>query len=98
MSGDWNPIHLHALTARPLGFPAAIAHGMYTYARTLAALGPALPGDGFTSTVWFGKPVRLPSTVALRTDFAADRSVSLLSSRDGTLEHLVVENRPITVS
>ena len=30
VSGDRNPIHMHALTAKPLGFPAAIAHGMWT--------------------------------------------------------------------
>ena len=67
VSGDWNPIHVHALTARPLGFPTAIAHGMYSYARVLAALGPRLPEGGLTSRVWFRKPVRLPSTVRLRT-------------------------------
>ncbi len=46
VSGDWNPIHLHALTARPLGFPTAIAHGMYTYARVLGALGHAAAPGG----------------------------------------------------
>ena len=40
VSGDRNPIHMHALTAKPLGFPAAIAHGMWTKARCLAALEP----------------------------------------------------------
>src|SRR3954453_17927317 len=28
VSGDRNPIHMHSLTAKPLGFPGAIAHGM----------------------------------------------------------------------
>ena len=43
VSGDRNPIHMHALTAKPLGFPAAIAHGMWTKARCLAALESRLP-------------------------------------------------------
>jgi acyl dehydratase len=95
VSGDWNPIHVHALTARPLGFPSAIAHGMYSYARVLASLGPKLPESGLTSRVWFRKPVRLPSTVRLRTAFEASRTLSVLEGakgEPGELEHAVVEN------
>ena len=40
VSGDFNPIHVHPLSARLFGFPTAIAHGMWTKARCLAALGP----------------------------------------------------------
>lgn len=64
VSGDANPIHLHPWTARLFGFKRAIAHGMWTYARTLAALGPQVRGPG-ESVVWFRKPVLLPSTVRL---------------------------------
>ncbi|WP_020144324.1 MaoC/PaaZ C-terminal domain-containing protein [Terracoccus sp. 273MFTsu3.1] len=92
VSGDWNPIHVHALTARPLGFPSAIAHGMYSYARVLAALGPRLPEAGLTSRVWFRKPVRLPSSVRLRTAFEASRTLSVLEHAKGEIEHAVVEN------
>ena len=90
--GDWNPIHVHALTAKPLGFPSAIAHGMYSYARVLAALGPRLPEAGLTSRVWFRKPVRLPSSVRLRTAFEASRTLSVLEHAKGEIEHAVVEN------
>ena len=62
VSGDRNPIHLHGLTAKPLGFPGAIAHGMWTKARCLAALESRLP-DSFTVGVRFGKPVVLPTRV-----------------------------------
>ncbi len=92
VSGDWNPIHVHALTARPLGFPTAIAHGMYSYARALASLGPRLPEGGLSSRVWFRKPVRLPSTVRLRTAFGAGRTLSVLENAKGEVEHAVVEN------
>ena len=92
VSGDWNPIHVHALTARPLGFPSAIAHGMYSYARVLSSLGPRLPEVGLTSRVWFRKPVRLPSTVRLRTAFEPARTLSVLENAKGDVEHALVEN------
>lgn len=93
VSGDWNPIHVHALTARPLGFPTAIAHGMYSYARVVAALGPRIPDAGVTSHVWFRKPLRLPSTVRLRSEFEANRALSLLSSAKADVQHAIIEHR-----
>jgi MaoC dehydratase-like protein len=62
VSGDRNPIHMHSLTAKPLGFPRAIAHGMWTKARCLAALESRLP-DAFSVEVRFRKPILLPSPV-----------------------------------
>jgi acyl dehydratase len=62
VSGDRNPIHLYALTAKPLGFPAAIAHGMWAKARCLAALDSCLP-DTFAVDVRFRKPILLPARV-----------------------------------
>ncbi len=64
VSGDRNPIHLHALTARAFGFSSAIAHGMWLKARTLAALEGRLP-DSYTVDVAFKLPLPLPSTVAI---------------------------------
>ncbi|NMM29612.1 MAG: hypothetical protein HHJ10_00815 [Cellulomonas sp.] len=65
VSGDRNPIHLSPLTAKALGFPRAIAHGMYTASRALAVVGAAR-GDAFTWTVEFATPVLLPGTVTVR--------------------------------
>ncbi len=96
VSGDVNPIHLHPLTARAMGFPRAIAHGMWTYARTLSALGPAAGGSS-TSRVWFRKPVLLPGSVALVVDASAAPVVAgLRSAKDETKEHLVLtlDTRP----
>lgn len=62
VSGDRNPIHMHSWTAKPLGFPAAIAHGMWTKARCLAALESRLP-DAFAAEVRFRKPILLPARV-----------------------------------
>jgi acyl dehydratase len=62
ITGDRNPIHLWAPTARLFGFRRPIAHGMDIAARALAAVGPGR-GESFVWTVEFGRPVLLPSTV-----------------------------------
>lgn len=62
VSGDMNPIHIHPLSARMFGFPTAIAHGMWTKARCLAALDSRLPA-AFVVEVTFRKPILLPATV-----------------------------------
>ena len=67
VSGDSNPIHLHPLTARLFGFPSAIAHGMWTKARALAAMESSLPG-AYAVEVEFRKPILLPATVGFGRD------------------------------
>ena len=62
VSGDRNPIHLYKLTAKMFGFPRAIAHGMWTKARCLAAFEGRLP-DAYTVDVAFKTPVLLPAKV-----------------------------------
>lgn len=92
VSGDRNPIHLSALTAKAFGFPRAIAHGMYTAARALAESGAGRGGAGrsgaFEWTVEFAKPVLLPSTVAVSItgDDAEGFVYSGWNARSGT-EH-----------
>jgi len=66
VSGDRNPIHMSALTARAFGFPRAIAHGMWTAARCLGALEGRLTAP-FAADVEFRAPVSLPGTVELLT-------------------------------
>lgn len=63
ISGDHNPIHLYPLTAKVLGFPRQIAHGMWSMARCVGALENRLP-DAVTVAVAFKKPILLPGTVA----------------------------------
>ncbi|MBT7947276.1 MAG: acyl dehydratase, partial [Porticoccaceae bacterium] len=43
VSGDYNPIHLSAMTAKFFGFKRAIVHGMWSKARSLAVLKNDLP-------------------------------------------------------
>lgn len=90
VSGDVNPIHLHPWGARMFGFRRTIAHGMWTHARTLSALGPQVLGPG-ESAVWFRKPVVLPSTVNLvrRPDGARGIVAALVSSGADPKPHLI---------
>jgi MaoC like domain len=83
-SGDRNPIHLHRLSAKLLGFPRAIAHGMWTKARCLAALEPNLP-DVYTVDVSFRRPILLPGRVAFAVE---DGAFAVHSARDDTKIHL----------
>ncbi|UNU73090.1 acyl dehydratase [Moraxella nasovis] len=63
VSGDFNLIHLHPLSARAFGFPKAIAHGMWSKARVLSAL-TDLP-KAYRIDVSFKLPIFLPSKVEL---------------------------------
>ncbi|QOD13653.1 acyl dehydratase [Psychrobacter sp. 28M-43] len=63
VSGDFNLIHLHPLSARAFGFPKAIAHGMWSKAKCLALMGD-LP-DAYTIDVSFKLPIFLPAEVEL---------------------------------
>lgn len=62
VSGDWNPIHITGASAKALGMPGAIAHGMYTASRALAESN-LLPGQPYEFQISFGAPVVLPSTI-----------------------------------
>lgn len=90
VSGDVNPIHLYPLTAKAMGFPRAIAHGMWTAARAVAALEGRLP-DAFTYDVVFRKPLLLPSTAELVTarDDDGGWRVAVRGARDAERIHLV---------
>lgn len=70
-SGDYNPIHLTALTARAFGFRRAIAHGMWTLARCLAELGAAGQAEALSLTCEFRRPLMLPARVGFTSAEAA---------------------------
>ena len=65
LSGDLNPIHLADFSARRFGFDRAVAHGMWSMARSLAALGPELTARPCRIPVEFKLPLFLPSGVRL---------------------------------
>ena len=88
VSGDRNPIHLYPLTARALGFPRQIAHGMWSLARCVAALENRLP-EAVTVEVAFKKPILLPGTVKFGHEQTPEgHAFALTSPKDGA-PHLV---------
>jgi acyl dehydratase len=88
VSGDHNPIHLYPLTAKALGFPRQIAHGMWSKARCIAALENRLP-DAVRVEVAFKKPIILPGKVAFgSTPVDAGYAFSLSNPKSGA-PHLV---------
>lgn len=83
VSGDRNPIHMSDWTAKPLGFPKAIAHGMWTKARALAALERELtPSLGVE--VRFKKPILLPGKVSFASASVEEGVAFAVRGRDGT--------------
>jgi hypothetical protein len=88
VSGDRNPIHMHALSARLFGFPTAIAHGMWTKARCLAAFEGRI-GDEFAIEVEFKAPLRIPGRVHFRSGRRGDAWHFRVAARDGERKHLV---------
>ena len=86
VSGDYNPIHLHAATARLFGFPKPIAHGMWTVARVLGAFETS---KARRVEARFKRPLMLPSSVSVRASGEGNSSLSC-GSPDGTKTYLEI--------
>lgn len=66
VSRDFNPIHMHARTARLFGFNQAIAHGMWSVARCAAAMSQKRSTPPALLTVQYRAPLMLPSSTVLK--------------------------------
>lgn len=84
-SGDFNLIHIHALTAKAFGFKQAIAHGMWSKAKALANI--QLP-DAYEADVWFKLPMYLPSQVEFLTAQQAQNTDFLIRSKKNQKPHV----------
>ncbi len=92
VSGDHNPIHWSAISARCLGFRRAIAHGLWTQARALAVLHPeGLPQAALLHTD-FKRPLWLPACVKVAQSPVRDDQ-TLFEVRDASSDvvHLRAE-------
>lgn len=81
ISGDFNPIHLSAPTAKLLGFKRAIAHGMWTMAHALAQVVPPQGAPRLGVQVEFKTPLFLPGKATLWT--CSSGEATLFEVRDG---------------
>lgn len=88
VSGDINPIHLSALSAKLFGFPRAIAHGMWTKARALAAVLPRQALDAGFAQVEFKTPLFLPGRASLWTAPLPDGVLFEVRNGRGDKPHL----------
>jgi acyl dehydratase len=98
LAGDFNPIHQHALLARPFGWKRAIVHGMWTLGRLLGELDDALTDSRVTVDAQFRKPLYVPSRVLFEARRAegergggggGERRIAFAAkSHDGAVLHL----------
>ena len=88
ISGDYNPIHLTDITAKLFGFKQAIAHGMWSKARCLAAMDQQLPAAGYSVDVDFNRPLFLPSQVQFYSGQRQGQQRFSLFNQEGDQAHL----------
>ena len=93
VSGDRNPIHLYATTAKAFGFPRQIAHGMWSKARCVAALENRLP-EAVRVDVAFKTPILLPTTVRFHADAEGDQQRFTLANPKSGAPHVVGRATP----
>jgi acyl dehydratase len=87
IAGDLNPIHQHALLARPFGFRQAIIHGTWTLARAMAAA--ELPQTSpYTLNAQFRKPVSLPSSILVWARNSDRQDDIKVTDKDGQTTHV----------
>lgn len=89
VSGDYNPIHMSALSAKMFGFPRAIAHGMWTLARVTGLLQEQLGGiEPTVLDVQFKQPLLLPGKVAAKFQTTGGRIEFAVLARSSDKVHL----------
>lgn len=88
VSGDLNPIHLSALSARLFGFRRAIAHGMWTLAKALSMLTPPEALAAATLATDFKAPLHLPGSATLWAADAGDGGEFEVRDAKGEKPHL----------
>ncbi len=88
VASDYNPIHLYPWTAKLLGFDRAIAHGMWSVARSLGLLLPAYDGVPARLSIQFKQPLLLPGRVTLKHIRAGQGVDFDLLAREGGKTHL----------
>jgi len=88
LSGDLNPIHLADRGAKLFGFERAVAHGMWSMARTLAALGADALAPPVNVQVEFKFPLFMPTIARLEHWDRDGRRVFVLKDVESERPHL----------
>lgn len=87
ISGDYNPIHIHRLTAKLFGFKSAIAHGMWSKSWCLSTMAEFVQPE-MVVDVKFAQPLMLPNRVTFHQDKCENHQIFALSTKDGQFVHL----------
>lgn len=83
LSGDYNPIHLNKLLAKPFGFPKQVLHGWFTLSKALSPIYSDYP-DAHEIHGSFKKPLFLPAKVIKRTQGINNKLVfDVIDSKEG---------------
>jgi acyl dehydratase len=88
VSGDLNPIHMSALTARAFGFPRAIVHGMWSLGRLASDFEAAQFDGGCELSVSFKLPIYMPASLTLQRWDIEDGSAFALRDAQSEKPHL----------
>lgn len=104
VTGDFNPVHIDAETAKQSVFGERIAHGMLSAGFISAVIGMRLPGSGsiyLSQTLRFTKPVRIGDTVTARVEvlevLTAKRRVRLATSCRNQNGEVVVDGEAVVM-
>lgn len=92
VSGDFNLIHIHAITAKAFGFKQAIAHGMWSKAKALSNI--HLP-DAYEADVSFKLPMFLPSNVEFLTASVKNGTQFLIRNSKSHKPHVAGTVKPL---
>jgi hypothetical protein len=94
-SGDFNPIHLHDLSAKVLGFKRMVIHGMWSKAACLATLSDDVKSNAFRCHVDFKTPIFLPASVRLDYEQGESSLDFELRDKTGVKPHLIGFIQPL---
>lgn len=99
VAGDYNPIHLGALSARLFGFKRAIATGMWLQGRAASSLLSNFGYDAVETAITFKKPVPLPAQREFVVEENSDEGVAFgLIERNSGVVHLRGTHTPFNPS
>jgi acyl dehydratase len=93
LSGDLNPIHLGDRGAQLFGFERAVAHGMWSMARSFAALVPVALAPPVQARVEFKFPLFMPGQTRLEHWASGARRVFVLKDSASGRPHVAGSTR-----
>jgi len=88
ISKDTNPIHLHYIPAKSMGFKSTIMHGMLAKARVLAQLETLIDIQHISIDVQFKSAIFLPAQVCLNVALSPDNNTFSLTNLNQRVTHL----------